>query len=116
MDPKDTIFAKIVAGTIPCKKVYEDEYCLAFHDINPVAPVHVVLIPKTPIGGIDDAQESHAETLGKMMVNVPTIAKLVGISESGYRLVVNEGLNGQQSVRWLHIHVLGGRQMNWPPG
>ncbi|EGG13320.1 putative protein kinase C inhibitor [Cavenderia fasciculata] len=114
-DPRDTIFAKIVEGSIPCKKVYEDDDCLAFDDISPQAPVHVLLIPKHPIGGINDATEEHATVLGKLMTKVPKIAKLKDIDHSGYRLVVNEGIHGQQSVRWLHIHILGGRQLNWPP-
>eukprot|EP01133_Synstelium_polycarpum_P002448 gene2448-2784_t len=113
-DPRDTIFAKIVMGTIPCKKVYEDEHCLAFDDLNPQAPVHVLIIPKTPIGGIGDAQEQHATELGMLMTNIPKVAAIKGIDS--YRLVVNEGIQAQQSVRWLHIHLIGGRDMKWPPG
>ncbi|GAM18383.1 hypothetical protein SAMD00019534_015580 [Acytostelium subglobosum LB1] len=112
--PEDTIFAKIVAGTIPCKKVYEDDFCLAFDDLNPVAPVHVLVVPKTPLGGIHDATEEHAVALGKLMVNIPKIATIKGLET--YRLVVNEGADAGQSVRWLHIHIIGGRGMNWPPG
>ncbi|KAF2069737.1 hypothetical protein CYY_008939 [Polysphondylium violaceum] len=115
IDPKDTIFAKIVAGTIPCKKVYEDEYCLAFDDINPVAPVHVMVIPKHPVSGVGNlATEQDKKAMGHIMAKIHHIASLKGIDS--YRLVVNEGVQAQQSVRWLHIHLIGGRQLAWPPG
>ncbi|KYQ91651.1 putative protein kinase C inhibitor [Tieghemostelium lacteum] len=114
-DPKDTIFAKIVAGQIPCKKVYEDDLCLVFDDIAPCAPVHCLIIPKKPIGGVSDLDgEEHKKILGHMMVTIPKVAEIKGID--GYRLVINEGVHGCQSVRWLHIHIIGGKQLSWPPG
>jgi len=116
VDPRDTIFAKIVAGTIPSKKVYEDDQVLAIHDVNPQAPVHVLLLPKKPIGGIGDATDDDRAMLGHLFASAPKIAKQLNLDQNGYRLVVNEGTHGQQSVRWLHVHLIGGRQLTWPPG
>jgi len=112
----NTIFGKIVRGEIPAKKIYEDEIALAFHDISPQAPVHFLVIPKKPIAGLSDVQESDAPTLGHLTYVATKVASQLGLETNGYRLIVNEGLHGQQSVRWLHIHVIGGRQLKWPPG
>jgi len=112
----DTIFGKIIRKEIPAKVVYEDESMLAFHDVNPQAPTHVLLIPKSPhLTMIQDAKDSDEALLGKMMVQATKIASTLGLPD-GYRLVINNGKHGAQSVYHLHIHILGGRQMIWPPG
>lgn len=115
-DAPATIFDKIVAGDIPCNKVYEDEFSLAFRDINPQAPVHCLVIPKQRNGltQLSKAQECQKELLGHLMY----VASQIGKQEcpNGFRLVVNDGVDAAQSVYHLHIHVLGGRQMGWPPG
>eukprot|EP00450_Noctiluca_scintillans_P019166 CAMPEP_0194536970 /NCGR_PEP_ID=MMETSP0253-20130528/76082_1 /TAXON_ID=2966 /ORGANISM="Noctiluca scintillans" /LENGTH=137 /DNA_ID=CAMNT_0039382945 /DNA_START=26 /DNA_END=439 /DNA_ORIENTATION=- len=111
-----TIFDKILKREIPASVVYEDELCLAFNDVNPQASTHILLIPKVRAGlsGISKATPEHAAILGHMMVQAGRIGKET--CPSGYRLVVNDGPDGCQSVWHLHIHILGGRQMRWPPG
>lgn len=116
VEPKDTIFAKIVDGTIPAKKVFEDDTTIAFHDIAPQAPTHILIIPKKPIGGIGDVKQDEEALVGHLMFVATQVAREQGLGDDGYRLVINEGTNGQQSVRWLHIHLLGGRKLTWPPG
>ncbi|MDB5749584.1 MAG: histidine triad nucleotide-binding protein [Ramlibacter sp.] len=109
-DP-DCIFCRIVAGQIPARKVYEDEEVLAFHDINPWAPVHFLLIPKPHIVSMAHVQEAHAPLLGRMMALVPKLARQEGCRpypEGGFRLVTNTGADGGQEVRHLHFHVIGG--------
>ena len=106
----DTIFGKIIRKEIPAKIVYEDEDCLAFHDVNPQAPVHVLLIPKRPIAMSQDAQDGDEKILGQLMVRAKKVADTLGLTD-GYRLVINNGKDGAQSVYHLHIHILGGRQM-----
>jgi histidine triad (HIT) family protein len=111
-----TIFDKIVSGAIPSNKVYEDDLVLAFRDVNPQAPVHILVIPKHRNGltQLIKADESQKDILGHLMF----VAAQVGKREcqSGFRIVINDGVDGAQSVYHLHLHVLGGRQMNWPPG
>ena len=111
----DCIFCKIASGEIPCKKAYEDDKVLAFYDLDPQAPVHVLLIPKRHIESLAAAEDSDAELLAYMMLKVRDIAKDLGL-ENGYRVVTNIGEDGGQSVKHLHIHILGKRSMNWPPG
>jgi histidine triad (HIT) family protein len=111
-----TIFKKIIDKKIPAQIVYEDDHCLAFKDIDGKAPTHLLLIPKIEISSLNDLNSSHKELLGHMMLKVPEIAQTQGIAESGYRIVCNCGKNGGQSVYHLHIHILGGRSMEWPPG
>jgi len=111
----DTIFGKIIRKEIPAKIVYEDETVLAFHDVAPQAPTHVLLIPKQPLAMMQDATEADAPMLGHLMVTAAKVAQQLGL-ENGYRLVVNNGREGAQSVFHLHVHLLGGRQMRWPPG
>ncbi len=108
----DCLFCKIIRGEIPCNKVYEDDDVLAFHDINPVAPVHFMLIPKQHIASLDDADESHAALLGKMLLLAPKLAKEQGL-DNGFRTVINTGKGGGQEVFHLHIHIIGGG--NLPP-
>ena len=112
----DTIFGKIIRREIPAQIVYEDDHVLAFRDINPVAPVHVLVIPKTPIESVAHASEGDALLLGKLLVAAAEIARAEGLQEDGYRIVTNVGANAGQSVFHLHLHVIGGRGMSWPPG
>ncbi|CAH1401682.1 unnamed protein product [Nezara viridula] len=111
----DTIFGKILRKEIPAKVIYEDEKCMAFHDVNPQAPTHFLVIPRKPIPGLSHAEDSDVELLGHLMIKAKQLAKEVGLGK-GFRLVINDGKDGAQSVYHLHIHVLGGRQMQWPPG
>ena len=110
---ENCIFCKIAAGEIPSTKVYEDERVLAFRDIDPQAPVHVLLIPKKHFA---DILEYDSETFAYMQEIVKKLAVELGIAEKGFRVVINTGEDGQQSVKHLHWHILGGRSMQWPPG
>lgn len=103
----DCIFCKIVRGEIPCKKVYEDEDILAFHDINPLAPVHFMAIPKQHVASLADVDASHAPVLGKLFAKLGELARGEGLTD-GFRTIVNTGRVGQQEVYHLHVHVLGG--------
>lgn len=111
-----TIFQKIIDGEIPADKVYEDADILAFRDIQPQAPHHVLVIPKKPIASIADAGPEDDALIGKIMRVAAQVARDSGLDEDGYRLVTNVGRHGGQSVYHLHIHMLGGRQLGWPPG
>ena len=111
-----TIFARIIAGEIPADKVYEDEHVVAFRDVNPVAPVHVLVVPRKPLVSVADASVDDAALLGRVMLAAAQVARQLGLQEAGYRLVTNVGDDGGQSVPHLHVHVLGGRGMGWPPG
>jgi histidine triad (HIT) family protein len=110
------VFARILRGELPCKKVFEDDFALAFHDINPQAPVHILVIPRRAIPRIGQAEDGDAGTLGKLLLAAREIAKDQGIDETGYRLVINNGPHGGESVPHLHVHLMGGRPMDWPPG
>ncbi len=113
----DTIFGKIIRKEIPAQILFESEDVLAFKDINAQAPVHFLVIPKIAIPKVSDIQGSeHAELLGKLFDAANKIAEEMGIKESGYRVVINCGSDGGQEVPHLHLHVLGGRKLNWPPG
>ncbi|MBL4763123.1 MAG: histidine triad nucleotide-binding protein [Gammaproteobacteria bacterium] len=112
----ETIFTKIIAKEIPADILYEDEEVLAFSDVNPQAPVHFLVIPKKPIITINDLEEEDAALLGKLYLIAKKIAKDKGIAESGYRVVMNCNGDGGQSVYHIHLHVLGGRSLTWPPG
>jgi len=112
----DTIFGKIAKGEIPCTKVYEDERVLAFRDITPQAPVHILVIPREAIPTADDLTDAHEGLVGHMVVVAAKIARQEQISGSGYRLVMNCREDGGQTVFHLHLHLLGGRAMDWPPG
>jgi diadenosine tetraphosphate (Ap4A) HIT family hydrolase len=111
----ECVFCKIAAGDAPAKVVYEDERILCFHDLEPRAPVHVLIIPKKHAGSLDDVTDGDAATLGGLLVKVKGIAASLGL-ENGYRLVCNCGEDGMQSVGHLHFHLLGKRRMLWPPG
>ncbi len=111
-----TIFDKIINKEIPAEIVFEDDLCLAFRDIAPQAPCHILLIPKKPIESMATVENSDKEILGHLMLKASEIAKDQGLSEEGFRLVANTNQYGGQSVYHLHFHILGGRQMTWPPG
>lgn len=113
----DCIFCKIARKEIPAEIVYEDENAVAFKDINPVAPVHVLVIPKKHIASLNEADPiEDVHLLGHLLLVAKRVADLLGISESGYRIVINTGPDAGQAVFHLHVHVIGGRQMQWPPG
>lgn len=112
----DTIFSKIIRREIPADIVHEDEHLLAFCDIQPQAPVHVLFIPKVPIVTLNDATPTQAELLGRLMLAAADYAKAQGFAENGYRLVMNCNADGGQSVFHIHLHLLAGRSMQWPPG
>lgn len=111
----DCLFCKIVAGSIPVKKIHEDELSLSFADINPQAQTHVLVIPREHIDSLAEAKAEHAALLGHLMVKAAEIARDSGLGK-GYRVVINTGPDGGQSVGHLHLHLLGGRHMGWPPG
>jgi histidine triad (HIT) family protein len=115
-EKNDTIFGKIIRGEIPSEKVYEDDEVLAFKDVNPAAPVHILVIPKKHIVNVFDAGEEDAELLGKLMLTAGKVAREQGLEDDGFRLVVNNGAGVGQSVFHIHVHVLGGRSFAWPPG
>lgn len=112
----NTIFGKIINKEIPADIVYEDDYVLAFNDIAPQAPIHIIIIPKKEIPTINEITACDSELLAKMVLTAQKIARDKGIDQSGYRIVMNCNEHGQQTVFHLHIHLLGGRQMKWPPG
>ena len=113
---EDTIFGKIIRREIPADIVYEDDLCLAFRDVSPQAPTHVLLIPKKPIPKLSDVTNDDKALLGHMMVTLKSLAEQLGIAEDGYRIVINTGTDGGQTVFHLHMHLLGGRSLQWPPG
>lgn len=111
----DTIFARIIRGEVPARIVHDDDRCLAFHDVAPQAPVHVLVIPKQPLASLAEATATDADLLGHLVVVATQLARTLGL-DNGYRLVVNCGRDGGQSVDHLHVHLLGGRPLGWPPG
>ena len=113
---KDCLFCKIVDGEIPAEKVYEDDDLLAFRDIDPKAPVHVLVIPRRHIASLSEATEGDAAILGKILLTVKDLAEQEGVAGDGYRVVNNIGSDGGQAVHHIHFHLLGGRSMGWPPG
>ncbi len=112
----ETLFDKIIKRQVPADIVFEDELCLAFRDISPQAPTHILLIPKKPIESMAKLNTEDQALMGHMLLTAAQIAQSEGLSEEGYRLVVNTNSAGGQSVYHLHMHILGGRQMQWPPG
>jgi len=112
----ECIFCKIVAGEIPSSKLYEDDEVIAFRDISPQAPVHVLVVPKKHISGVNTIGPEDTGLLGHVFSVIQNLVCELGVDETGYRVVVNSGKDGQQSVPHLHFHVLGGRSMEWPPG
>ena len=114
-----TLFEKIIAREIPADIAHEDDLCIAFHDIDPQAPTHLLVIPKKPIPRVGEAEEEDRDTLGHLLLTAGKIAQERGLSdtgEAGFRLVINHGKDGGEAVPHLHVHLLAGRRMNWPPG
>jgi histidine triad (HIT) family protein len=111
----DTIFGKIIRREIPADIVYEDDLALAFRDVNPQAPVHILVIPKKPIPRLSDSSDEDKNLMGHLLMTVKKVAEQVNLS-NGYRVVINNGADGGQTVDHLHLHILGERQMQWPPG
>ncbi|HUP78466.1 MAG TPA: histidine triad nucleotide-binding protein [Pirellula sp.] len=112
----ETIFSRIIRKEIPTKIVYEDDFSLAFHDLHPQAPIHILVIPKRQIDSLDHATMDDANLLGHLQIVIQKVARIVNVHESGYRVVMNCGREGGQSVGHIHYHLLGGRTMAWPPG
>lgn len=110
------LFCSMVSGDVETNKAYEDESAFAFHDIDPKAPVHILIIPKKHIASVRDAQEADEQLLGHLLLVAKKVAKEFGINDEGYRIVINNGDNAGQEVGHLHVHLLGGRKMSWPPG
>jgi histidine triad (HIT) family protein len=110
------LFCRIVKKEIPARIVFEDDDLLAFHDINPAAPTHVLVIPKRHIASISEAEPGDVEVLGKMTIAARKIAEQAGIDKTGFRTVINNGPQANQTVLHIHMHVIGGRPMAWPPG
>jgi len=115
MSGEKTIFKKIIDREIPAEIIYEDDFCLAFNDVNPQAPIHVLVIPKQVIPSMAHLELSDQELAGHLMLTVGKLAKTLGL-ENGYRTIVNTGTEGGQTVDHLHLHLLGGRALHWPPG
>lgn len=111
-----TVFEKIAAGQIPAKIIHEDEDFIAFHDLNAQAPVHVLIVSRKCIPRLADADAAHADLLGRMLLATRAIAVKLGVLESGYRVVINNGRDAGESVPHLHLHLLAGRALAWPPG
>jgi histidine triad (HIT) family protein len=112
----DCLFCRIVGGTIPASIVYRDEQVTAFHDIEPRAPVHVLVVPNQHVTSINDLEEGHEATIGHLMRITRVVAQEQGVGESGFQVVVNMGPDAMMTVPHLHVHVLGGRKLGWPPG
>mgnify|MGYP003648882035 FL=1 len=115
MDSQDTLFTKIINREIPAEIIYEDELCVAFKDVNPQAPLHVLLVPRKVLTKLSDASEQEQSLLGHLMLTAPLIAKQEGYSD-GFRIVINNGEAAGQTVFHLHIHIIAGRELSWPPG
>ena len=117
MPDQDTIFDRIVSGDAPAEMVYSDDQVIAFRDINPQAPVHVILIPREHnLDSLNDVSKLDYSLLGHLLYTAAKVANQLDIAESGYRIVINTGDAGGQTVQYLHVHLLGGRNLSWPPG
>jgi len=113
---ENCLFCKIIAGQIPSSKVYEDDACIAFNDISPQAPTHILIIPREHFDSLDKAEKNHKETLGHLLLTGADIAREKGFAEDGYRVVINTNGDGGQTVFHLHVHLLAGRPFVFPPG
>jgi len=111
-----TLFEKIIAREIPAQIVYEDDQVVAFRDTDPKAPTHILIVPRKPIPRLGEATAEHTALLGHLLVKAGQVAAEAGLKQSGFRLVINHGRDGGESVPHLHVHILGGRRMSWPPG
>lgn len=116
MEKADCIFCKIIKKQIPCEMVYEDDKVIGFKDISPQAPVHIVIIPKEHVDDVNSLSEEQSVIIGHIFIVAKEIAKILGVAESGYRVVTNCGEHGGQTVEHIHFHLLGGRMLQWPPG
>ncbi|HVN76972.1 MAG TPA: histidine triad nucleotide-binding protein [Thermoanaerobaculaceae bacterium] len=110
------VFCKVAAGTVPARILFEDDHVVAFHDISPRAPVHVLVIPRRHIESLAETNDTDRELLATLLVAAAEVARRTGIAETGYRVVTNAGAEAGQTVPHLHLHVLGGRRLGWPPG
>lgn len=113
-----TIFEKIITGVIPAPLIYQDDYCAAFHDANPQAPIHVLIVPKKVIPRVGEATPEDSATLGALLLAAGKVATQLGVNEfsKGFRLVVNNGRDAGETVPHMHVHLLAGRELGWPPG
>jgi len=111
-----TIFEKIIAREIPADILHEDELCVAFRDVSPKAPTHILVVPKKPLSRIAEADVEDESLLGHLLLTAARVARAEGIEESGFRVVINNGRDGGETVPHLHVHLLGGRPLGWPPG
>jgi len=116
LSPTDYLFCRIAGGEIPAKLVHDDDRIVAFRDINPQAPIHLLLIPREHVTSLDAAQPEHGALLGELLLRARDLARAEGMAEDGYRAVLNVGADGGQTVHHLHVHLLGGRSLGWPPG
>ena len=116
MSLEDCIFCKIASGQIPSARVYEDEVCVAFNDLSPQAPTHILIIPREHVDSLDKVSESHEPVLGHLLLTAADIARSKGFAENGYRVVINTNADGGQTVFHLHVHLLAGRPFVFPPG
>ena len=114
--PEKTLFEKIADREIPADIVYEDDQCICFRDINPQAPVHLLIVPRKPITRISETADEDAAILGHLLLTANKVSKQEGFAESGFRTVINNGKDGGEEVPHLHLHILAGRKLNWPPG
>ena len=112
----NTVFDKIISGEIPVESVFEDDDVLAFNDLNPKAPHHVLVIPKKRVSRFSELADKAVEDTGRFFAAVSRVAALLNLNETGYRVVINNGRDGGQEVEYLHAHILGGRKLSWPPG
>lgn len=113
IDVDDCIFCKIIKGEIPSKKVYEDEHVVSFHDISPIAPVHILTIPKKHISSLMDIKEEDKDLIGHIHLALQKVAREMGVEKEGFRVISNTGEHGQQTVFHIHYHLIGGRQLEW---
>jgi len=111
-----TIFERIIDQEIPVQLIHDDEYCVAFHDVSPQAPVHVLIVPRKVLVNVDASTSNDTLLLGHLLTVAAQLARELNVSETGYRIVINNGKDGGQSVDHLHVHLLGGRALAWPPG
>lgn len=112
----DCLFCKIVARILPAQFVYEDDHVVAFRDLRPVAPTHILVVPRAHFASLDEATEAHRDVIGNILLAVAKIARAEGLATNGYRTVINTGMHAGQTVFHLHVHLLGGRDFVWPPG
>ena len=114
--PDKTLFEKIRDGEIPADIVHDDDLCIAFRDISPQAPLHILVVPRKPLPRVGEAEAGDETLLGHLLLTAAEVARRQGVAESGYRLVINNGRDGGEAVPHLHVHLLGGRKLDWPPG